>query len=139
MFNKEFIEKKLSQIIEYIEELRPIVEKMSSEEIKNDYFKCHTAERLLQLVVDTMLDINIHFIKEKNLNVPDELQNTFRVLAENKILNSDFADKIAPIVGLRNRIVHRYEKLDKDLFIHALKKNYGDFKEYVVAIQKNLI
>ncbi len=138
MFNKELIEKKMGQIIEYLEEFDPIVKDMSEEEIRKDYFKYHTAERLVQLIVDTMIDINIHFIKEKNLIIPDDLQSTFRTLAENKILPLDFADKIAPVVGLRNRVVHRYDSLNKKFFIEELKKNYGDFRKYIILIQKQL-
>lgn len=136
MFDKELIEKKIDQIVEYMEELNPIVTKMSDEEIRKDYFKYHTAERLLQLIVDTILDINIHFIKENKLIVPDDLQSTFVTLAENNLLPKDFAAKIAPVVGLRNRIVHKYDSLDKKTFIEKLKKNFNDFKEYVICIKK---
>ena len=136
MFDKELVEKKINQIIEYLTELDPIVTKMSDEEIKKDYFKYHTAERLLQLIVDTILDINIHFIKEKKLNVPDDLQSTFMTLADNNLLLKDFAVKIAPVVGLRNRIVHKYDSLDKNTFLKSLKNNFGDFKEYLIRIKK---
>ncbi|PJE73649.1 MAG: hypothetical protein COV02_01400 [Candidatus Terrybacteria bacterium CG10_big_fil_rev_8_21_14_0_10_41_10] len=137
MFDKQLVEKKINQIIEYLEELEPIT-RMSCEEISGDYFKIHTAERLLQLIVDTMVDINVHFIKEKNLSVPDDLQSTFLTLADSEILPKDFAAKIAPVVGLRNKTVHQYEKIDKELFIKKLKENFGDFKKYLVLIEKNI-
>lgn len=136
MFDKEIIKNKLNQIVEYLDELEPIVEKMSDQEIKENYFNYHTAERILQLIVDTMIDVNMHFIKERKLFVPDDLQSTFRTLSDNKIFPADFADKIAPVVGLRNILVHRYEKIDKDLFIRNLKNNYTDFKQYIVFIRQ---
>lgn len=138
MFDKELVEKKINQIIECLTELEPIVTKMSDEEIKKDYFKYHTAERLLQLIVDTILDINIHFIKEKKLVVPDDLQSTFITLSDNNLLPKDFAVKIAPVVGLRNRVVHKYDSLDKKTFIEKLKNNFNNFKEYLICIKKLL-
>ncbi|HBB56679.1 TPA: hypothetical protein DEW47_03590 [Patescibacteria group bacterium] len=75
---------------------------------------------------------------EKNLSVPDDLQSTFLTLADSKILPKDFAVKIAPVVGLRNKTVHQYEKIDKELFIKKLKENFGDFKKYLVLIEKNI-
>lgn len=138
MLDIALIEKKLQQISEYMDELKPIAEKMNVDEILRDYFKFHTAERLLQLIVDTMVDINIHIIKEKSLHVPDDFQSTFIILAENNILPRDFALKIAPVVGLRNRIIHRYDSLNKKQFIEELKKNYQDFKDYMILIQKQL-
>ena len=138
MFDKELVEKKINQIIECLTELEQIVTKMSDEEIKKDYFKYHTAERLLQLIVDTILDINIHFIKEKKLVVPDDLQSTFITLSDNNLLPKDFAVKIAPVVGLRNRVVHKYDSLDKKTFIEKLKNNFNNFKEYLICIKKLL-
>lgn len=135
MFDQELVQNKLNQIIEYMDELSQIVA-MSDEKIKKDYLVYHTAERLLQLIVDTMTDINMHFIKEKQLSVPDDLQSTFHTLASNGILPDDFAEKIAPVVGMRNLLVHRYEKLDRDLFIRKLKQNFSDFKQYAVFIEQ---
>ena len=47
---------------------------------------------------------------------------------ENNILPANFAQKLAPVVGLRNRIVHRYEELNKELFIKIFRKNLPDFE-----------
>ena len=138
MLDKELVEKKISQIVEYLDELNPIVKDIPESEVIKDYFKYHTAERLFQLIVDTMLDINIHFIKENNFIVPDDMQSTFIILGDNKALPKDFALRIAPVVGLRNRIVHRYDTLNKKTFIEALKKNFNDFKEYLILIKKTL-
>ncbi|NQS99985.1 MAG: DUF86 domain-containing protein, partial [Candidatus Omnitrophica bacterium] len=54
------------------------------------------------------------------------------------ILPEDFATKIAPVVAVRNRIVHGYETLDKKLFIKNLRKNHSDFSKYTKLIEKYL-
>ena len=38
-----------------------------------------------------MLDINIHLIRELELSSPDDLESTFIILAEGKIISFDFA------------------------------------------------
>lgn len=86
---------------------------------------------MLQLAVDTMIDINQHCIKELGLKVSDDFQGTFLVLAENKILPKRFAEAIAPVVGLRNRIVHRYATINKKLFLTSFRKNCRDFGAYM--------
>lgn len=136
MIDKPLIEKKLQQVIEYLDELRPLAEHISVEEILKDPFKYHTAERIFQLIVDTIVDVNIHLIKEGNFAVPDDFQSTFATLADNDILPRDFAEQIAPVVGLRNRVVHRYETLSRNTFVELLKKNYPDFERYLTAIKK---
>ena len=137
MIDTLLIEKKLQQIIEYLDELRPIA-RMSPEEVLRDYLKYHTAERIFQLIVDTIVDINIHLIKEGDFAVPDDFQSTFTTLADNDILPRDFAEQIAPVVGLRNRVVHRYETLSRRTFIELLQKNYPDFGLYIAIVKEYL-
>lgn len=132
--NQAFILKKLKEIDGYIDEISDLL-KSSDEEILNDRGRMHIAERLTQLIVDSMLDINNHLIKELKLESED-LQSTFYTLRDCGIIPDDFAFRITPIVGLRNRIVHRYDKLDKVLFIRTLRKEFGDFKIYVQIIEK---
>jgi len=136
-FQKAFIVQKLEQILGYLEETEELL-KSSDREILSDSGRIHIAERLLQLIVDTIIDINQHFIGELNLKISDDLQGTFYILGRNKILSEDFVQKIASVVGLRNRIVHRYEDLDKKLFIKSLRKNYPDFKLYIKFINQYL-
>lgn len=129
-FSKLFVIKKLDYLTGYLEELKDLLG-FSDEEIITNSIRMHTGERLFQLIADTALDINHHLIRELNLKVTDDLQNTFHVIAENGILPQDFADKIAPSVKFRNLIVHVYEKLDKNLFLKYLREENNDFKKYI--------
>lgn len=87
------------------------------------------------MIVDLILDINTHFIKELNLEIADDFQGTFYILGKHDILDNDFAQKIAPVFGIRNRIVHGYEKLDKEQFVRELRQNYKDFDRYIELIK----
>lgn len=129
-FDQLLVEKKLRELGAYAEEIKEIFKK-SDREILSDKDKFRHAERSLQLSVDTMIDINQHFIKELSLKISDDLQGTFIILGENKILPEVFAEKIAPVVGLRNRIVHRDETLNKKLFLTSFRKNFQDFDAYM--------
>jgi uncharacterized protein YutE (UPF0331/DUF86 family) len=82
-----------------------------------------------------MVDINIHILRGTLLAAPDDLQSTFLALADQAVLPREFAEKIAPMVGLRNRIVHRYESLQRKTFIDSLKKNFADFSQYFSFIE----
>ncbi|MCL5010977.1 MAG: DUF86 domain-containing protein [Patescibacteria group bacterium] len=133
VFSGTFINEKINRIRAYLQEIEPLL-KLSKQEILDDITKLRTLERNFQLIVDEMIDINQHFIKELNLKISDDLEGTFRILGENKILPEDFVLKIAPTVGLRNRIVHRYEELDSKIFIETFQKEYSDFEKYVKFI-----
>ncbi|RMG05059.1 MAG: DUF86 domain-containing protein [Nitrospirae bacterium] len=129
MIDRHFIEQKLSNIQNYYDEIEQLFS-YTDEEIKNDFIKLRAVERILQLIVDEIIDINNHIIRYQPLKLPPDFQSTFMILAENRIIPEDFAKKIAPVVGLRNRLVHRYEKIDLDLLLHTIRRNREDFKEY---------
>jgi uncharacterized protein YutE (UPF0331/DUF86 family) len=131
--NIELIKKKLNQLELYLEEMRTFILSCSEEQIKESSTLLRAAERLVQLLVDTMIDINIHILLSKD-KIYDQTQSTFLILGEMGILPMALAKKIAPIVGLRNILVHRYEVLDKNLFVKNLFKNKDDFKRYLIAI-----
>lgn len=137
MIEERFIETKLFNIQGYFKELEDVLA-YSDQEIKKDFLKIRALERILQLIVDEIIDINNHIIRYARLNIPDDFQSSFLVLAENKIFSKHFAEKIAPVVGLRNRLVHRYEKVDLDILLGSIRKNKVDFREYVKYIFKFL-
>jgi len=137
MIDKGFVEAKLSYIQSYYQELENVLA-YSDQEIKGDMLKLRALERIIQLIVDEMIDINNHFIRYAQLRVPEDFQSAFLVLAENNILPQEFAAKLAPVVGLRNRLVHRYEKVDVVTLLNNTRKSKNDFKEYVRHILKYL-
>jgi|SRR3989338_8168737 len=136
-FNGLFVYKKLNKIEEYLEELEEFL-KFTDKEIFDDSMKMHIGERLFQLIIDEILDINQHFIGELDLKLTEDFQGTFDALADNKIISKEFSNKISGVVNLRNIIVHDYEKFDKKLFLKDLRKNYSDFKKYIKFIVKFL-
>lgn len=130
MIDKEFIKTKLFLIKSYYEELEQILS-FSDSEIKEDFIKLRAIERVIQLIVDEIIDINTHIVRYQPLKLSIDFQSSFLILAENNILPESFAKKIAPVVGLRNRLVHRYEKIDVELLLNLIRKNKEDFIEYV--------
>ncbi|MDD5738788.1 MAG: DUF86 domain-containing protein [Candidatus Pacebacteria bacterium] len=133
VFSKILIDEKIKRIDSYLAEVKSLLV-FSVREILNDFTKLRTLERNFQLIVDEMIDINQHFIKELGLDVSDDLEGTFHILGENNILPKDFILKVAPVVGLRNRLVHRYDKLDPKIFVESFQKDYSDFEKYVKFI-----
>jgi len=137
-FEQNFVIAKLSMIADYLEDAERIFARGYEYVLKNVEKRLAT-ERLCQLLVDAMLAINHHFIKELNLKVSDDLQGTFYILGENNILPMDFAKKIVPVVSIRNRLVHKYEEIDKELFVCSFFKDRDDFKKYVQFINDYML
>ena len=75
MIDKTFVETKLFYIQSYFTELEKILN-YSNQEIKKDFLKLRALERVLQLIVDEIVDINNHIIRYSNFRVPDCLLYT---------------------------------------------------------------
>lgn len=107
---------------------------METVEILRDVKTLRFLERNFQLIVDTVLDINSHIIAEENLGIPDSYENTLIILGEKNVLPYDFAAKISKAVGLRNLVVHKYEKVDNKNMIDDLKSGISQFEEYIAHV-----
>jgi uncharacterized protein YutE (UPF0331/DUF86 family) len=131
---RQFVADKITIAGEYLGKARKIFAEMSDQDILNSELHLRTLERYLQLIVDAVLDINNHLIKELDLEPAKDLKGTFTIIADNSILEKDFAEKISEVVGLRNRIVHQYEKVDSKRFLMDFRKHNIDFDEYFKQI-----
>jgi len=131
--DQETVKDKLTMISEYITELEPFL-KFSNKELTDDKSKLRNVERLLQLIVDEAVDVNSHLIAELNLESPREYRGTFIILGQQAILPPDFALKISESVGLRNGIVHQYEKIDTGRMLDDIRNNIGDYVKYVTFV-----
>lgn len=131
--SEQLIRTKLSLIQKYLGKLEPLLAK-DTHQIMNDELLLATVERYTQLIIDAAIDTNTHIISSRKLPTPNDYFNTFTALAEAKILEHDFARKIAGSVGLRNRIVHNYEDVSLTRMIDEIKANINDYRIYVIEI-----
>ena len=127
---EQFILDKMAIAKEHLTKARKFFDTMENNQLLQSELHLHTLERYLQLIVDATLDINNHIIKELDLEPAKDLKSTFLILSDNKILEESFAQKISGVVGLRNQIVHQYEKIDNKKFLHDFRKHNLDFDEY---------
>ncbi len=130
MINKNIVIEKLNNIIKYNKELESIL-KLDSRFLIDDenYRDLRALEREFQLIVDSMIEINSHFIKKLNFESAEDYTNTFIILGKNNILPQEFSVKIAKVVGLRNKIVHSYDIIDQKKFIDDWREARSQFIE----------
>ncbi len=98
----------------------------------------YSMERIIQLIIDLALDINNIIIKSKGKYPAADYFNSFIELIELGVLEEDFANNIAPSTGLRNRLVHEYEKVDDRIVYESIEKVYNYYIEYLKKIRNNI-
>lgn len=129
----QVVQNKLSYIQKYLSELSPLLVP-STKEILARKTEMHAVERLVQLIVDAAVDINTLIIEQEKFQSSEDYQGTFTILGEHGILPYELATSIAPSVGLRNALVHVYEKLDPERVVNDTKRNIDQYHQYVKHI-----
>jgi uncharacterized protein YutE (UPF0331/DUF86 family) len=103
---------------------------------KADYSKQKAAEKILQEMIETCLDIGKHIISDERFRSPEEYRDVFTILEEEKILHRKTAEIMRHMVGFRNVIIHLYEKIDIEVVFAAATKRLADFDIFVKEILK---
>ena len=115
------IRRKLISLVEYSKELSPFKD-YSFDQYVGNYFIKRTGERLIQLIVENMVDINSVVISQKNLPPPKDYYSSFEILGTIDVIPTDFALALAPCTGMRNRLVHEYDRIDDLLVFNGISK-----------------
>ena len=96
-----------------------------------------TVERGLQLCVQNALDIATHVAAASGLDSPDYATAIDR-LAELSVLSAEFADRLRPIAGFRNVLVHGYLQVDLTIVESVLKDKLGELEEFARRVEAYL-
>ena len=135
MTEQELIHRKLTKLIQYLDELKAIKD-YTLEEYLDNYFIKRTTERLIQLIVEVATDINGHIIVEEGHNPPHNYYQSFIKLGQLNLINEELATKLAPSTGLRNRIVHEYEEINDQIVFESVERALKLYSQYIKEIKK---
>jgi uncharacterized protein YutE (UPF0331/DUF86 family)/predicted nucleotidyltransferase len=138
MIDRELVNRKLSQMVEYLTALTPL-QALSYADYLQQPLTRYAAERLLQLIVDTAVDINAHLIVELSGTPPQDYYDSFLKAAQAGVLSVAFALSIAQSTGLRNRLVHQYEAIDHLIVHSAIATAITQYTEYCQHITTFLL
>lgn len=130
MLNKEFVEKKVSLIEEDVKRLKDFGN-MTAEEIFLNYEKQATVERLMERIIARAIDINQYLIRQLNKDViPQNYRQTFLILSDLGIYDEKFGERISKSIGIRNVLIHDYDKIDFKLLYSSISDCISDYTKY---------
>jgi uncharacterized protein YutE (UPF0331/DUF86 family) len=132
---KEILRRKLAVITENLQALLPIKD-LSRDEYATDIYRRKATERLLQELIEAAIDVNIHLIIQSGNPAPDDYYDSFIKIGEMKIIPMSLAEKLAPSAGLRNRLVHQYDRLNHAIVLQAVRMAEELFPAYVNTVEE---
>lgn len=128
---------KLQKLDEYVKYLKE-TQKINKNQFVEDYHFFGLAERYLQLSIEILLDVGKLLIIIRGLKRPEENQEIFSALRDEKIISEKLAQNLIGIANFRNILVHDYEKIDREIVYEKLKNNIDDFELFKKEISEYL-
>ncbi len=135
MIKVPVVQKLLTSLGEQVVVIRPL-QKFSLKELSDDPLRWNGLLHLLQISVEHVTDIGAHLLAGSGSDVPDAHREILLKLGRVGVLPSAFAERIMPMTGFRNIIVHHYLTVDPqkvgDILYNHLD-DFDDFSRYILA------
>jgi len=123
--DRERILAKLDEMDRYLGELDCVVPE-NFEDYKRNIAAKRACERLLHIIIETVVDVCAVMVKGLRLGVPGDEEAFFEKLS-GVVIRKETAAKLRKMKGFRNVLVHRYAGVDDARVYDILKTSLGDF------------
>ncbi len=124
---KIYTENKLQKIAEIEDDLKDLTQILNSRSLTRHEY--HSAERLLQVLVESCIGLSKQWIKLLEKTVPTDAYQAINILKSNGYISDEEELNWRKIIGLRNALVHDYLNIEPEI----IKKIIND-KFYTALI-----
>jgi uncharacterized protein YutE (UPF0331/DUF86 family) len=131
------VRRKLATIARNLDDLAPIAS-LSMEAYRADRFRQKGTERLLQELIEAAVDTNLHLLRAHGAPAPTDYFQSFIQVGRAGIIPALLAEQLAPSSGLRNRLVHEYDRIDDTIVLASVREARERFPDYIAAIERHL-
>ena len=119
---------KVAYVVKSLEEI-PSKPK-SRIEVSGIFYNLHTS-------IEAIMDIIAMFLKDIGEKVEDDYTN-IENLYEKKIITRELRDKLKKCNGMRNYLVHRYNKVDEELVLESIDKVKEALFSFIKIVERFL-
>jgi uncharacterized protein YutE (UPF0331/DUF86 family) len=128
MVRVEVIRKRIEKLEEYIEILHGL-QKYSLNEFLENPEHYGSAERFLQLAIETTTDIGNHIISSLGLGEVNWYSDIAGIIEEKGYINSELRERWIKMIGFRNILVHDYLEVDRKIVYDVLLNRLNDLED----------
>ena len=115
------------------------IQKKNHEDFLKDPILQGSAERFLQLAIESCLNIGNRILSlhqfEKPTDTPETYADIFIQLKNLGVIDKVFCDRLVKMAKFRNRLVHLYWEIEKDKLYEIIQDNL----EYFSIFQQNIL
>lgn len=133
LLNINLLNERLFIIRNSINEMNKLA-KLSIEEFLADTRNYASCETFLRHSLEAIFDIGRHILAKLASTLELEYKSIARKLGEMGIISKDFSERLIPIAGYRNRIVHFYHKITPEELYGIIQNDILDLEEFIKQI-----
>lgn len=134
--------KTVKNLLEYLEgEIKEIERSNITLEVldeKSNPILADATKYRVQVAIEACINIAEHIVAGLSLGKPEFARELFPLLAKEKTISEELAEKLGKAVGLRNVLVHMYTEVDLVILSYAATVGLRDLREFAGAINKFL-
>lgn len=119
MVDQDRVLAKLDALAGYVKEIRGITPSGLEDYLANNE-KRRACERLLQLAIESAIDVCALLTAGNRLGIPGEEDDLFDRLLKAQVMSEATITKLRKMKGMRNILVHEYDRVDDQLVFEAL-------------------
>jgi len=133
LVDKSLALRKISELQTYLGQIREFAG-ITLQDYKSDWKTQRIVERTLQMIIEACVDLAHHIISDEGMRTPTSYADAFKVLAENRVIDSNLLVTMDRMAKFRNVVVHQYEEVDAEIVIAILRKRLPDLEQYISAV-----
>lgn len=135
MVDKQLVEKKLSLMDEYFENLKMKRSEISIHSLQKDLSLLTSVSYQLQTLIQASVDICTHIASDEKWELPDNAGHSFKIALRHGLISDKVSEELCDAVRFRNVLVHRYDELDLKIIADVVKTRLGIFPQFASEIR----
>ena len=133
MVDKEIFDSLCISIRRYLQELYQ-AQDIDWQKFTQDNRSKRFVERVLQILIETMIDLGQHIIADKGFREPNTYRDVFKILCKNNVLPQEKLPTYEKIAAFRNVLVHHYDRVDDAIVYAVFSRNLSDVEDFLSYI-----
>ncbi len=93
----------------------------------------------LQRAIQAAIDLAHVVIAKYGLGLPSDYGQSFDILANHQIIDTDIAKILKKMVGFRNVSVHEYQAVNKEIVKSIIEHHLDDFEVYYSQVHRFVV
>lgn len=137
MLDRDRILAKIAEMDSYLGELTQVSPATFDE--YQTIEKKRSCERLLQLCIESAIDMCKMLVSGLKLGLPSDENDLFSKLHAKRIISKEMAKTLREMRGFRNILIHEYATVDDEAVYSYVRMNLHDFEDFKKQVLAALV